>query len=448
MSSVASVPHVVAHDEIDLLNIFRTLWRQKLLIVGVAFLVAALGAGYAVLATPVYEVSSLLRPVALNDLDALNRSQVYQLPPHEALNRVGAALDSYEARLSFFRSRPELIEAYGGGEQSVEQAFDNFNNQALKVLLPDPKQTGVLSPFFGLKIRYEEGLDGASVLNDFVSFAIQRQRVQLSHDLKVIVDNRLSEIDARLAVAASEYEVGKESEIARLLEDDAVKRARLQDELKALRVQLKLRRQARLAQLDEAISIARSLGLKKPSTPSGMADEPNGGGNIVRTEINNQQFPLYFMGTEVLEAERNALRKRGSDDFVEPRIAQIRKELVMLENNRKVESLKARQNEQAFLEGIESLRVERARLKTINTDMSQLRLVNIDQLAVVPSKPIKPRKGLIVAVAFVFGLFLGAVVALLRGAFKARLNHLRTLDVDGAVERVPMPGLVADAAKI
>lgn len=447
MSSVARVPHVVAHDEIDLLSIFRTLWRRRLLIVAVALLAAACGAGYAMLATPVYETSSLLRPVALNDLDALNRSQVYKLPPREALKRVGETLDSYEARLSFFRSRPELIEAYGGGGQSIEQAFDNFNNQALKVLLPDPKQSGVLSPFVGLKIRYEEGLDGAGVLNDFISFAIQRQRAQLTDDLKVIVDNRLSEVDEKLAVAVSEYEVGKESKIARLLEDDAVKRARLQDELKALRVQLKLRRQARLAQLDEAISIARSLGLKKPSTPSGMADEPIGGGNIVRTEINNQQFPLYFMGTEVLEAERNALRKRGSDDFVEPRIAEIRKELVMLENNRKIESLKARQNEQAFLEGIETLRVERARLKAINTDMSQLRLVNVDQLAVAPSKPIKPRKALIVAVAFVLGLLLGAATALLRGAFKARLNHLRTVDVDGAIERVPMPGLVTNVPK-
>ena len=65
----------------------------------------------------------------------------------------------------------------------------------------------------------------------------------------------------------------------------------------------------------------------------------------MRTEINNQQVPLYFMGTDALEPERVALQQRKTDDFTEGRIAQIARELQLLQSNREVKVLKQRQNE-------------------------------------------------------------------------------------------------------
>lgn len=217
----------------------------------------------------------------------------------------------------------------------------------------------------------------------------------------------MSEVDTKLDAARAAYDAEKEGKIAALLEADNLKRAQLQDELKALRVQLKVRREDRIAQLDEAISIARSLGLKKPSTPSSMASEGESGSNIIRTEVNNQQIPLYFMGTDALEAERKALRQRTSDDFVDPRVAQIRKELLLLNTNRQVEVLKQRENEEVFLSGIEPLRAERVRLANINTDMRQLSLVNVDRLALQTISPIRPRKMLIVGLGLLGGGMLG-----------------------------------------
>lgn len=438
MTSVSRIPSVVAQDEIDLFHILGTLWRRKALILSVAFIVAALGGAYAFLATPTYEVSTVLRPAALNDLDALNRSQVYSLPPGKALVRVGAALDSYDTRLNYFRSKPELIEAYTHSGQTPDQAFSNFN-ESLVLVQPDPKKADLLSSFIGLKMRYEQGLEGAAILNDFVSYAVDSERAQLAEDLKVIVNNRLEEVAAKLDSAVKEYDAQKESKIARLLEDDAIKRAELQDELRALRVELKMRREARLIQLEEAISIARSLGLKKPATPSSMAEEVVGVSNIVRTEVNSQQVPLYFMGSDVLEAERNTLRKRVSDDFTSPRVAQIRKQLLMLASNRKIEMLKARQNEIVFLEGIEALRAERTRLEKINTDMQQLRLVIVDQSAVPPTKPVAPRKALIVLAALLGGMTLGMFIALMRGLFKARLRQVRMLRIPSEDVRMNVP---------
>ncbi|RYZ69561.1 MAG: chain-length determining protein [Proteobacteria bacterium] len=437
--SRVAVPHL--QDEADLFSVLRELWRRRSLVLGAGLLAAALGAACAFLITPEYEVSTVLRPAALNELDALNRSEVYSLPPGKALIRLGAALDSYDTRLSYFRSKTELVGVYTEPGETPEQAFQKFN-KSLKLVQPDPKKADLLTAYIGLKMSYEKGIDGAELLNEFVDYAINNERIQLSNDLKAIVRNRVSEVDAKLQTAFADYESKKEARIARLLEADAIKRAELQDELKALRVQLKMRRDARLALLDESLSIARGLGLKKPATPSSMAVDESSATNVIRTEVNSQQVPLYFMGSDVLGAERKVLQKRSSDDFTEPRIAQIRKELIMLSSNREVEALNERKNELVFLDGIEPLRAERARLEAIKTDLSQMQLVSVDQLATAPTKPVKPNKFAIVIGALLAGLILGVFIALVRATFKTRLRHASVQRSVGEVNRVDAPVMV------
>lgn len=288
------------------------------------------------------------------------------------------------------------------------------------MLQPDPKKTDQLSPFIGMEMRYVKGESGPEILNGLVAFALDQQRNQISNDLKVIIGNRLAEMDARIKSARAVYDVDKEGKIAVFQEADNLKRSELQDELKALKVKLKILRDNRIAQLDEAISIARSLGLKKPSTPSSLADQGSTSGSVMRTEITNQQIPLYFFGTEVLEGERNALVRRASDEFSDPRIAEIRKELLLLSNNRKIEMLNNRTNDDLFLSGLEALRVERMRLENINTELSDLKLVDVDRTASAPAKPVRPKKLIIIAVGLALGAAFGVILVLMRNALLLR----------------------------
>lgn len=422
--SVTGIPTISPapiRDEIDVLGVLQALWKKKIQIGACACLAGVLAGGYAFLLTPEYQVSTVLRPAALNDLDSLNRSKVYKLTPGQALNKIGASLDSYDTRLGYFRTNPELREAFVTAGRSEEQGFEYFNRNALKVIQPDSKKNNLLTAFIGLDLRYPKGIDGKQVLNGLVQYAIQKERQSVAEDLNVIVSNRIKEIDNELASARAEYDIGKMSQIAALQEGDDIKRAQLHDELRALRAQLKLRRADRIAQLDEAIAIARRLGLKRPSTPSSMGhSEVEGAGNVVRTEINNQQVPMYFLGTDALEAERQALRERKTDDFVEPRIAQIRKELMLLEQNRAMQALEQRQNDELFLKGVEVLRAERSRLNSVNTDLSGLRLVSVDQQATEPLSSIFPRKSMFVSVGVLLGGVMGVVYVLLRHVLKAR----------------------------
>ena len=186
-------------------------------------------------------------------------------------------------------------------------------------------------------------------------------------------------------------------------------------------MQLKIERDARIDQLNEAIVIAKSLGISRPTTPSAMADAAQGSSSrLMRTEITSQAIPLYFMGTQALEAERTALLKRTSDDFTDERISEIRKELQMLAVNRQVEMLSKRANEDLFLKNIEPLRAEVVRLRNLNTDMSHLGLVSIDRKAQTPVDPIKPKKALIVGLGLVLGLLVGLGIATVRHFIRRR----------------------------
>ena len=405
----------IANDEIDLVQLVAALWKQKVLIVAVTVLMGVLGLGYALFATPYYSVQSVLRPAAIKDLDELNRLGIYKMSPKQALAQVGAALESYDNRLGFFRDNQQLFADLAQPGRSLEQTFETFNDKAFKLLQPDPKKAEGTTPYVGIQLTYPSGLDGAEVVNGFVQYSLNNVRQQVAADLETLISNRLDQLEVQMAAARASYEASKEIEIAKLTEADALKRAQLNDELAALRQQLKTLRDNRINQLNEAIRIASSLGIVKPTTPSSLgAAQINSQGSVIRTEVNNQQIPLYFMGSDALEAEREALQARRSDDFTEPRIAEIARELKLLEHNRQIETLNSRENEDLFLKNLADWREEAARLRAMQLDAGSLKLVSIDQHAVEPSRPIKPKKAMIVALALVLGGMLGVFIALIR----------------------------------
>lgn len=422
MSNTSPFSNAVSGHDVDFFGILKLIWQGRRLILLLSTLFGLSAYTYTRLITSEYQVASVLRPVALNALDALNRSGVYTLPPDEALTRVGSALESYGVRLGFFRANQALFSYLQRPGVTLEQSFESFNRASLKVITPSISKDGSSNALIRLELNYPEGVDGAQILNGFVEYAIEVERKRIEADLKIIIENRLVELEGSIDAARDEYDVNKQARIATLLEADGVQRSQLQDELVALRKQLKVGRRDRIAQLKEAIDIAQSLGIQKPTTPSGLSESSRAGeGLTMYTEINNQQIPLYFMGVEILEAERSALLKRNSDDFTEARIAHIAREMWMLQNNREVEVLEQRENEELFLSGVQPFRAEIARLgKSGNLDFSGIQLVAIDRKALEPLSPIKPRKILFVVLGMAFGCAAGALIVLMRDSLAAR----------------------------
>lgn len=226
-------PQPLANDEIDLVELFRALWRQRLLIVGVTFAATLIAAAYAFLATPYYQTKTYLRPVPQSMLDQLNETGIYKLTPEDALSRVASGLSSYDKRLDYFLSNQEMFQAIEPKGDSAEQAFADFNEQAFEMLHPDPKKTENRSAYVGLKLTYPKGMEGSAIVNGFVDYVLELERKEIAEDLESLIANRLASLDMNMEAQRANYSASKEAKIATLLEDAALKRAQLQDELAA-----------------------------------------------------------------------------------------------------------------------------------------------------------------------------------------------------------------------
>lgn len=409
----------MATDEIDLLGLFSAIWKQRLLILVITLAVTVCAALYAFLVTPQYQVKSVLRIAQLKDLDKLNSLGLMELDGTAALEMVGQELESYSLRQEFFEEHPDLFAKLKQGGLTAEQAFAQFNDEAFKVLWPPipPKGATQTNVFVGLEMTYPSGLEGAKILNELVRFVLQKGQDRVKQNIDVLITNRIELLQRKLRAAKVAYEASIESQIENLKELDTLKRQQLEDELVALRLELKIQRQNRLAALNEAIEIAQKLGIENPTTLLGMSQvmsPSRAGTSVISTGVAGQEEPLYFLGTRALRAERETLLARETDDFEAPRIAEIFKELELLKNNRHIEMLESRENEQVFLKAQAEIRSEIAGLESLRVDLSDIRLVRLDQSAVEPLKPVKPQRALIVLLALIGGLILGVMVALVR----------------------------------
>jgi len=109
--------------------------------------------------------------------------------------------------------------------------------------------------------------------------------------------------------------------------------------------------------------------------------------------MGGQKPPLYMLGSKAIKAEIKALDSRDI----------IAKDLPRGEDH--------------FIEGLPPILLEIESLETLEVDFSKINLARIDQVAVVPVSPVKPRKLLIIALAIVAGLFVGLFMALIAAAY-------------------------------
>jgi chain length determinant protein (polysaccharide antigen chain regulator) len=107
-----------------------------------------------------------------------------------------------------------------------------------------------------------------------------------------------------------------------------------------------------------------------------------------------KDMPLYLYGTKALKAESKALE------------------------NREKTAKNLPYGEEHFIEGLPEILFKINQLKNIEIDFSKVSIAQVDEKATVPSRPIKPRKSLILALGLIAGGFLGLITALLVGAYK------------------------------
>jgi len=154
----------------------------------------------------------------------------------------------------------------------------------------------------------------------------------------------------------------------------------MQRGIDADRLTAKRQREDRIVQLSEALQIARAIGLEKPPIiSSNLSNELSAGmtGSL-----------LYMRGAKALESEVEGLKNRSSDD---PFVAGLR------DREQKIDLY-----------------------RSTNIAADDFRVYRQDGVVDTPDRPVKPKRLLLVLIGMLIGLFVGAMVALIREAWVLR----------------------------
>lgn len=337
-------------DEIDLIELVQGVWRQKLWIVVTAVPILALGLAYVALVSPVYEAKLYVQPPSQNEIAQLNygRGGDTGLAPFAAKDVYEIylkALQSEAVRNKFFRNvfLPTLADKERAG--SRDALYEQYNAM-LKVA-----QAGKNMPNrYVVTANLNDPRLAATWVSSYAEMAAERAKTELvegsQSDISIMADNL--ERDIRAAQAS------------------AVKQ-----------------RTDRIAQLSEALRVAKSIGLEKPPIISDtLATEVSAGMGGSLT---------YMRGTKALEAEIANLKTRGSDD--------------------------------PFISGLREKQEKLSFLRDFRIDPSSIAMYQQDGGVEQPDEPIKPRKAVIVILSAVIGLILGGGVALSRDVLIRRRGH-------------------------
>ena len=284
---------VVRDDEIDLIELIRGLWQQKLLIILTTLVVGGAAVAYALLATPVYEAKVFVQPPSQNDIAHLNYgrggdSELGILTVKDVYDVYVRNLQSESLRRRFFQEiyLPSLSEEVRRGSQ--DNLYGRLGNVlvvavtsketpsrfAITVNLPDPKRA------VDWAVKYAE-------------MAGERAKLEVLKDVKA---------------------------------DAVVKANNLRRQIKAAQQSAQKQREDQIVQLNEALKVAKSIDLEKPPIISGaLSSEVSAGMDGSLT---------YMRGSKALLAEIENLRKRSSDD---PFIDRVREQQSSLAFYRELE---------------------------------------------------------------------------------------------------------------
>lgn len=360
MQGMETNSHLYRNDEIDLVELAKGLWQQKLIIILITALVAAIAVIYALLARPVYEAKATVLPPLLSNVVAYNAGRdsvlaasstqasgtsrdsgqegIKQFTVEDVYAVFTRNLTSQSLRRSFFKNTylPSLPDA----ERSApyDKLWSRFN-ELLSIKAPDKQQPDI----YEVRIEHFDPKLAAEWANELVARAAEASKEDMQRNVMSEINTRVRSAERRIA---------------------------------SLRSTALQRRQDRIAVLQEALAVAKAVGLDTPQVTAGRTSSSDELAEFVDGSL------TYMRGAKAIEAELHVLEGRVSDD--------------------------------PFIPELRALQEERSFLSHIEIDPDNVAVFTLDSAAELPQTPIKPRKMLIVALGVVLGGMLGVFVALVR----------------------------------
>ena len=332
-------PTVDESEEINLVDLWRALARHKGIILLSFLLAIVLATAYILQTDPVYRAKAYLLPPQQQDIQGLmidfrgKEGGGKRYTPELVYQSFLENLKSRGLRREFFDNH-KLLEYYMGKQADArpDQIFDTRFDKSIQ--LQTNKQD---TSFLTVSFTDSDPELAARRLNQFITFANERTVQQLTNNVVAVIQA-----------------------------DSKRVRSQLSSKLKLA----EQRRRDTIINLQEALQVARALGIEQPVAMRVTADK-----SPAEVAVNTADVPLYTRGAKALEAEITMLNSRQSDE--------------------------------SFIAGFRDLQEKLAYLEGLSMDREKLAAVTVDSKATVPYRAEKPRKALIAMLAAVLGIVTG-----------------------------------------
>jgi len=281
-------PHY-ADDEIDLFELFESLWKEKVLIVAITFVITLIGVGYALSIPPTYQASVQMLPPSQSDVAELAKFDVLKSSQSQSQSFADflQILKSNQLRKTFL-SQEGVKATLFSPETSSQKALIALEKMALVEIPKKDPATKV-----SLNFQFKDATLAADYANQLVQLAVDQYRANT----------------AQTFASEKDQEVNK-----------------LKDQQESLIATHEGRLNKELMKLQEAYEIARKLKIDEPREPRNMSVKTETRSSVITEEMRY----LYSEGTRALSVEIETITERKKNLAMVDGLLEIQQRLALL----------------------------------------------------------------------------------------------------------------------
>ena len=375
-------------DEIDLFQLFKTLWDGKWKIISTTFVAAVIGVVSSVVKPNSFEVSTpfqIAKPSVFLPYTTLNSLLKEKgLYFDKEINESGYKFDResvFDAVVFEFNDYEEMVDVLSENE-FVKQSIKGLDDrQKQKALIGFAKKFKIVPTSnkekeWHLKFEWHNDYEGRSLF----SLALQKTLINLQKTLKNNIDELAKAIERK-----NSYQLEN-----------------LQNDLNAIKQNEKENLKKRIIFLNEQYSIAMELGIETNKLNANALSQNSQ--NQISLSINPNNVPYYLRGSKAIKKEIVLIENRSEEDI-----------LLMANDNFKVNK------EIALIQNDKSSSQLKNVAKLIERDNPKDWVVFDMQLAEAKSQK---KSTLYIALSIVLGGMVGVIYVLISNVIRKSKGHL------------------------
>ena len=212
------------HDEIDLIELWNILVKQKLTVILSTTIITSIALAYALITPPIYKSEAILSKPKQEQIQTLIPevstkdfiSDLY-ISPDSAFSLSKLHINSMQTRRQVFNDNELLNSPVDKLTVNKEELFDEFNKD-LKLSLSVEKQGVILEDTLSLSFQHTNPEFTANVINQFIKLAIMKSLDEIGSNFKSIITIRKNNLLRDIALLRMNGEANRQDDILRLTE--------------------------------------------------------------------------------------------------------------------------------------------------------------------------------------------------------------------------------------